>query len=82
MDGRAQISAYSKKRKRKEHVIATTFVAPRRGEGALASDDSMRFGTATRADTSVEEEEVEVEGGAARGRSENRQKLSALTSSE
>jgi hypothetical protein len=37
---------------------------------------------ATRADRSAEEVEVEVEGGAARGRSENRQKLSALTSSE
>ena len=79
MDGRAQISAYLTKKNRKEPVIATTFVATQKGgKGALASDDSMRFGTATRADTSVEE----VEGGAARGRSENRQKLSALTSSE
>jgi len=52
-----------------------------KGEGVLASDDSTRFGMATRAGTSVEAVEV-VQGGASRGRRENRQKLSALTSSE
>ena len=75
-------------KKKKKSIIATTFVASRmgkegqgEGEGALASDDSIRFGMATRARrTSVEE--VEVEGGASRGRRENRQKLSALTSNE
>ena len=79
MDGRAQISAYLTKKIERNPSSQREFVATQKGgKGALASDDSMRFGTATRADTSVEE----VEGGAARGRSENRQKLSALTSSE
>ena len=59
-------------------MIATTFVDISKGEMVLASDDSTRFGMATRAGTSVEA----VEGGASRGRRENRQKLSALTSSE
>jgi len=68
-------------KKKERPMIATTFVDISKGEMVLASDDSTRFGMATRAGTSVEAVEV-VEGGASRGRRENRQKLSALTSSE
>jgi hypothetical protein len=69
---------------KKERIIANPRygrVSEEIGGRALANDDSMRFGTATRARTSVE---VEAEEGlrASRGRRENLQKLSALTSSE
>jgi hypothetical protein len=80
MDGRVQISAYF----RKERIIAKPRygrVSEKIGGRALANDDSMRFGTATRARTSVEVE-AEEGLGASRGRRENLQKLSALTSSE
>jgi hypothetical protein len=60
MDGRAQISAYSKKKK--ERIIANPHrggISQERGR-ALADDDSTRFGTATKARASVE---VDVEEG-------------------
>jgi len=68
-----------KRGKKKRFIIATALSIKERGF-SLASDDSTRFGTATNARDSVV---VIVEGkDASRGRSEKRQKLSALTSSE
>src|SRR6267142_1865603 len=83
MDGRAQISAYSKKNASSQTHIAGA--SQQEGGRALADDDSTRFGTATKARASADVDVVvDVEEGprASRGRRENRQKLRALTSSE
>lgn len=68
-------------KKKKKPSSQPQFVACQKGKGPLASDDSIRFGMATRA-RRKSVEQVEVQGGTSRGRRENLQKLSALTSNE